>query len=739
MRILIVTRGVPTADRPLRGIFELDQARALAAAGHEVMIASLDFLWLDRAQKRPFSIDGVTVYPCSRPMGYLIKKGLHLLRRPSRKKDAQTFATLYPDAVPKKYLDAMQASALKKLYPRIRRDKGAPDVVHAHFLEQAAAASALCEREHLPLVVTEHLSLLNRPDVPPAIRQRAVYAYRGADRLLAVSAPFVAALHRLTQYPVSLVPNIADVSVFCGSPIPRSKTEPFRFVSCGILIERKAFDRLLDAFAAMHAAVPDTTLTICGDGGSRGALQQQIDRLGLAGSVIMAGHCSRQRLAEIYHTADAFVLASRLETFGVVYIEAMAAGLPVIATRCGGPEDFVTGETGLLVPVDDTPALTAAMLDMRRNAARYDRARIAAYVADRFSPQAVAAALTEIYEDVLDGYRLPPPPVPETGEPLVSIILPVYNTERYLEACLDSLLGQTYRNLEILAVDDGSSDGSGAILDRYAQQDARLRVFHQKNGGVSAARNLALGHMAGEYVGFIDSDDFAAPDMYETLMTTALKTRADIVECSYYLRYSDGLDVPYRLAAQTLQSRADCLREYMRTRNTANVLWNKLFRCEILAGAVFPPTYCGEDYVYNVQAHRACRRKVVLAYCCYHYRQRDDSCCGGPFSVRRMDSMRSATITEAMVPPRDFRFIARWQAEYAMRHYWAIETSDLAGKTELLATVRNCFHTYYPRICGLAMRDLWRSKWFLPAQVFRIHPRLFVLALRILNRLGLKH
>ena len=98
--------------------------------------------------------------------------------------------------------------------------------------------------------------------------------------------------------------------------------------------------------------------------------------------------------------------------------------------------------------------------------------------------------------------------------PLITVIVPVYNIEDYLPRCVHSITAQTYRHLEIILVDDGSTDGTGLLCDRLAEEDERIRVYHKENGGSSSARNLALAHANGEYVGFVDSDDYIAPDMY---------------------------------------------------------------------------------------------------------------------------------------------------------------------------------------------------------------------------------
>ena len=118
--------------------------------------------------------------------------------------------------------------------------------------------------------------------------------------------------------------------------------------------------------------------------------------------------------------------------------------------------------------------------------------------------------------------------------PLISIIIPVYNTEKYLSRCIDSVINQTYRNLEILIVNDGSTDNSGAICDSYAQQESRIRVFHKKNGGLSSARNFGIDVCSGEYLGFVDSDDWIEPNMYDTMLHTVLDRKTQICVCGRY-------------------------------------------------------------------------------------------------------------------------------------------------------------------------------------------------------------
>ncbi len=117
---------------------------------------------------------------------------------------------------------------------------------------------------------------------------------------------------------------------------------------------------------------------------------------------------------------------------------------------------------------------------------------------------------------------------------LISIIIPVYNVERYLRECIDSIIAQTYKNLEIILVDDGSSDKSGEICDEYSKKDSRIKVIHKKNGGLSDARNVALDIAKGDYIGFIDSDDYIEKDMFQILYNLAEEYNAEISSISFY-------------------------------------------------------------------------------------------------------------------------------------------------------------------------------------------------------------
>lgn len=170
----------------------------------------------------------------------------------------------------------------------------------------------------------------------------------------------------------------------------------------------------------------------------------------------------------------------------------------------------------------------------------------------------------------------------------VSVIVPVYNMERYLSRCLDSLLAQTLQELDILVVDDGSTDRSQSIIREYSAKSAKIRLLVKENGGLSDARNFALPYAQGEYVGYVDSDDFVEPDMYETMYRKAKDNDSDIVECNLRHTYPDKEDVEI---GEELYDKKQLL---MLGRS---VVWNKLYKREWLlqCDAVFPKGYIYED------------------------------------------------------------------------------------------------------------------------------------------------
>lgn len=368
--VVVCGRGVPGPDSPLLGIFELDQARALQDAGLSVVYAALDVRSV--RHRRPFGIrrldvDGVETVVLSFPIG----------------------------RIPRALNRRLMALLWDALFAAIQHSHGRPELLHGHFLPWTAALAGRRRWRRVPLVVTEHWSRLSG-DIPADIRNLGRHAYLDADAVLAVSSPLAGVIEREFGVDAQVVPDIVDTAAF-GALATMPREPGVRLVATGNLIARKNVDGLLRAFAS--AAPPEATLTVIGQGHERDSLEQLARELGVSERVRFAGRLTREEMAAEYARASGFALASHAETFGVVWAEALAAGLPVLATRCGGPEDFVTSSNGVLVE-DTAEAITTGMAELCRGieAARWDREEISREVAQKFSAPTVAASLIEVYE-----------------------------------------------------------------------------------------------------------------------------------------------------------------------------------------------------------------------------------------------------------------------------------------------------------------------------------------------------
>ena len=205
---------------------------------------------------------------------------------------------------------------------------------------------------------------------------------------------------------------------------------------------------------------------------------------------------------------------------------------------------------------------------------------------------------------------------------MISVIVPVYNVEPYVRKCLDSVINQTYRDLEILVIDDGSTDGSGKICDEYAGKDERIKVFHTENRGLSAARNLGLDNAEGGYIGFVDSDDWIEPDMYEVLLKRAEETEADIVECGVFKEYP-GKTVEHHRPDRVMQ-RAEAVPALL-NRELSNGVWNKLWDKDCYSSIRFPEGMIYEDVATTYRVFDSIETICSISECKYHYVQREKS------------------------------------------------------------------------------------------------------------------
>lgn len=209
---------------------------------------------------------------------------------------------------------------------------------------------------------------------------------------------------------------------------------------------------------------------------------------------------------------------------------------------------------------------------------------------------------------------------------LISVIVPVYNVEPYLRRCVESILHQTYQNLEILLVDDGSTDASGAICDEYATLDDRVTVIHQKNGGLSAARNMGIDRAKGEYLCFVDSDDLLDCHMVETLYTDLTEQGAEIAVVGFQMfeRESEITHPEFITQVQCMSGR-DAIRSTLVSDELGDFAWNKLYKKDLFRGIRYPLGRMMEDQGTTYKLFLQCEKVVYRPVPLYYYYQRADS------------------------------------------------------------------------------------------------------------------
>lgn len=227
----------------------------------------------------------------------------------------------------------------------------------------------------------------------------------------------------------------------------------------------------------------------------------------------------------------------------------------------------------------------------------------------------------------------------DLNAPKISVIIPVYMVEPYLCRCVDSVLAQTYKNLEIILVDDGSPDNCGAICDEYARRDARIKVIHKENGGLSDARNAGLDVCTGEYIAFVDSDDWIEPNMYEKLLSYAEEHDAQIAVggVSDELLTDSGVTVVkttmHNAVCVEVLANTEAMRRYFHGSWAA---WDKIYRREIFEDVRYPVGEINEDEAIVLCVLEKSSRVVYTNEVFYHYIRRPESITTNAFSVKKL-------------------------------------------------------------------------------------------------------
>ena len=221
--------------------------------------------------------------------------------------------------------------------------------------------------------------------------------------------------------------------------------------------------------------------------------------------------------------------------------------------------------------------------------------------------------------------------------PLISIIIPAYNIENYIAKCLDSLLNQTYRNLEIIVVDDGSSDDTGKVIDDYSSKYDNIKVIHKKNAGVSSARNSGIEVASGDYIGFVDGDDTVDENMFEILIKNAIKYDADISHCGYKMVFPSRIDYYHNTGTLVEQNNEIGLKDLLTGNRVEPGLWNKIYKKELFKDIKIDESIkINEDLLINYYLFKKAEKSIFYDKCFYNYTLRKGSAATSTVNINKI-------------------------------------------------------------------------------------------------------
>lgn len=309
-------------------------------------------------------------------------------------------------------------------------------------------------------------------------------------------------------------------------------------------------------------------------------------------------------------------------------------------------------------------------------------------------------------------------------EELVSVIVPVYNVEKYLKKCITSINTDRYRNVEIILVDDGSTDSSGKICDECAEKDGRITVLHKENGGLSSARNAGIDVSNGKYIMFVDSDDYIVQDTIYKCMKYMNNYKADIAQFNYYRMNEEGLIVDSANYAKSvvLIDNKKC-REKLYKKSDSDIVvnvWNKIYSREVIGNTRFVEGKNYEDNMFMSDIIDKNPTVLMIPECLYYYTLRSDSITGATFSKKKLDRIYAMDyiLNKYSYCSQEYKYVTCWKVSILFQLYYEIYKSNDEEKKLLLKDIKKQFNEafakcfFYKRIFG---------KYFL----FYIMPSLF--------------
>lgn len=304
---------------------------------------------------------------------------------------------------------------------------------------------------------------------------------------------------------------------------------------------------------------------------------------------------------------------------------------------------------------------------------------------------------------------------------LISVIVPVYKVEAYLDRCVQSIVNQTYQNLEIILVDDGSPDNCGAMCDAWAEKDSRIRVIHKANGGLSDARNAGMEIATGEFIAFVDSDDYIAVNMYEMLLNRLQEDQSDVAVCNATLVFEDGsASCSIAQLMNCILSREIAMKSIIEERLLKYPVWLRLYRRNLIQNLPFLVGKLHEDVFWSYQAIGAANKISIVDSPLYYYTQRQESIMGASYNIRRLDGLeaKAELLKYVQLNFPKLENTAKVQLLFSCMYHYQQCLLHLDGTTRknAIKCIRNILNQgkTYPLFCQISFKQ---QIWYTMAQI----------------------
>lgn len=318
-------------------------------------------------------------------------------------------------------------------------------------------------------------------------------------------------------------------------------------------------------------------------------------------------------------------------------------------------------------------------------------------------------------------------------DPIISIIVPIYNVGKYLPKCIESILNQTFKNFELILVNDGSTDNSGVVCDDYAKKDTRIKIIHKSNGGVSSARNAGLYVAKGEYIGFVDPDDYIDKNMYEKLYRLCIDNNSDIAICRFNREINGKIQNKESTEEIIELNNMEVMNELFKGNLYRFSLCNKLFSKKCFNDVLFPKERIHEDLSTTYKLFANSKKAVYINYCGYIYVRRENSILTSTYNEKRLQAFIAWDEIIEFIDKNYYEIIEQVIATFT---YWCVDNilyilnqvNNSKKKNNYLNIIQKYTTKYYIYI---KRNNILSRSYKLRIRIFNINYKLFILGRKI--------